>query len=221
MLIHQVVRGESIYQPIDERRAELSFSKNTLMNWIAPRSLVASAVLAQPPGADAARIRERALFLSRLLKLELTYRVEGSFESIFDATVDAMERDGLLSRGAAGIAAAPERSARPRLEFLADLLRDFLESYWIAGRALDDLAAHGVMDRRSWVRSALELARAEFLAGRISTMEAISRPNLENALAWFVDRGVVEAEDRKVRLAPDLDEAARVALAQEIRAFLC
>ena len=221
MLTHQVVRGESIYQPIDERRPELSFYKNTLMNWIAPRCLVASAVLAQVPGSAAANLRERALFLSRLLKLELIYRVGASFESIFEATVDAMEREGLLSRAGGAIAVAPERQARPKLEFLADLLRDYLESYWIAARALDDLAAHGVMERRAWVRTALDIGRAEFLAGRISSMEAISRPNVENAMTWLVDRGLVEAEERKLRLAPAVaDDSARAELSDEIRAFL-
>jgi glycerol-3-phosphate O-acyltransferase len=168
-----------------------------------------------------ATLRERALFLSRLFKLEFIYRVGAIFEAIFDATVSSLEREGLLSSGEGAIAAAPERHARSRLEFLADLLRDYLESYWIAAIALEDLAAHGVMERRAWVRTALELGRAEFLAGRVSTMEAISRPNLENALEWFVDRGILEAEERKVRLGPRArDEAARAALADEIRAFL-
>jgi glycerol-3-phosphate O-acyltransferase len=221
LLIHQVARGESIYLPVDERRSELSFYKNTLLNWIAPRSLVASAVLAEAGGGDAAAVRERALLLSRLFKLEFIYRAGASFETIFDATVDSLEREGLLLRADGAIAAPAERQARRKLEFLADLVRDYLESYWIAALALDGLAAHGALERKAWLRTALEVGRAEFFAGRVSAMEAISRPHLENALEWFLERGILQAEERKVRLGPQAaDDAARAALAAEIRGFL-
>ncbi|HYX93112.1 MAG TPA: glycerol-3-phosphate acyltransferase, partial [Myxococcaceae bacterium] len=222
LLIHEIVRGESIYVPIDERRIQLSYSKNTAMNWIAPRSLVASAVLAHGARGEMARIREGALFLSRLFKLEFIYRVDATFEAIFAETVDALERHGLLARSDDEvIAAAPDHRARGGLEFLADLLRDFLESYLIVAITLEELARHGPVDRRTLVRTALEVGRAEFLAGRVSAMEAISRFNLENAVAWFLDRGVLIERDRKLGLGPQSSGAAAPgAVAAELRRYL-
>ncbi len=61
----QEVRGEVIYQPDDARRSELAFYKNTLMNLVAPASLLANAILAAGGNATARRgPRARALPLA-------------------------------------------------------------------------------------------------------------------------------------------------------------
>jgi glycerol-3-phosphate O-acyltransferase len=221
LVTHEVVRGESIYRPVDERRAQLSFYKNASMNWIAPRSLVASAILANGGRDDAAAIRATALFLSRLFKLEFIYRVGASFETIFDETVDNLEVHGLLSRSDGAIEVAPDRRARDELMFLADLLRDYLESYLIAAVTLEELPKQGSTDRKAFVKTALEVGRAEFLAGRVSAMESISRSNLENALAWFLERGTLVEEDRTLRRGlSGSDPNARPSLIAEIRRCL-
>jgi glycerol-3-phosphate O-acyltransferase len=221
LVTHEVVRGESIYLPIDERRSQLSFSKNAAMNWIAPRSLIATAVLAHGGRGDAAAIRADALFLSRLFKLEFIYRVGATFETIFEETVEGLEGHRLLSRSEEAIAVPSARQARAGLEFLADLLRDYLESYLIAATTVQETAAQGSVDRKAWLKIALEVGRAEFLAGRVSAMESISRTNLENALAWFLERGILIEEDRKLRLGPaGSDAGARESLIVEIRRYL-
>ncbi|MGA9520556.1 MAG: 1-acyl-sn-glycerol-3-phosphate acyltransferase [Myxococcaceae bacterium] len=212
------VRGELIYQPVDDRRAEMSFYKNTLINWIAPRSLVANALLAAGGAARIDEVKERALFLSRLFKREFIYRVDTSFDVIFDETVQAMERSRLLSRSDDLSTLAVEAHARTWVEFLADLLRDYLESYLIATLALEDVATRGAMDRKALTKTALEVGRAEFLAGRITTAEAISRTTFENAIAWFVERVLLVEEEKKLRLSPSGSQ--REQLAEDIRAYL-
>ncbi len=208
----QEARGEPIYLAVDERRAELSFYKNTLMNWIAPRSLVANAVLASGPDAPREEVKERALFLSRLFKLEFIYRVGASFDVIFEETWAQMAREGSFE---------PEPHAQGEREFLADLLRDYLESYLVATLALEDVARAGSCDRKSFIKSALEIGRAEFLAGRVTAAESVSRTNLENALLWFLDREVLVEENKKLKLGPrGQSEDDRQKLAADIRAFL-
>ncbi|RYZ33483.1 MAG: glycerol-3-phosphate acyltransferase, partial [Myxococcaceae bacterium] len=66
-------RNEVSYQVEDSRRPEMSFYKNTLMNLMAARSLVANALLAGTP-APYDTVKARALFLSRLFKVEFIYR---------------------------------------------------------------------------------------------------------------------------------------------------
>ena len=101
-------RGEPIYQVEDERRLELSFYKNTLVNLMAGRTIVASALLASGQNATIARVREKALFLSRLFKFELIFKAGQSFDSIFDETLTHLERLGLVLRDKDVVRPAPE-----------------------------------------------------------------------------------------------------------------
>jgi glycerol-3-phosphate O-acyltransferase len=115
---------------------------------------------------------------------------------------------------------APEPFSRPQLEFLADLLRDFVESYLITALALGDLAGQGPMEKKTFVKAVLETGRTEFLAGRISTSESLSRINVENAITSFLDQGALREQDKSLALGPAAqDEAGRSALTARIRVF--
>ncbi len=208
----QEARGEPVYLSVDERRAELSFYKNTLMNWIAPRSLVASAVCSAGPHAPPEEVKKRALFLSRLFKLEFIYRVDETFDVIFEDTLASLDRKGLLHA---------DDEARAQLGFLAELLCDYLESYLIAALALEDVARVGSCEKKAFVKTALEVGRAEFLAGRVTTAEAVSRTNLENALSWFLDQEILVEENKKLRLGRrGEDPEERAKLLAHMRTFL-
>src|SRR5262249_53150675 len=161
---------------------------------------VACAILRGGPDASEDAVRTRALFLSRLFKLEFIYRVGAPFEQIFAETADRMVGAGVLRREG-GALGPPDARARSPLEFLADVSRDYLQSYLLAVLTLDDLAG-GPMDRRSFVRAALETGRMEFLQGRIDAPEAISRSTLDNALTWLMDQQMVAERERKLVLGP-------------------
>ena len=141
-------RGQPVYQAEEDQRGALVFYKNNLMNLVAPRALVAAAVRAGPHGDALAAVESRALFLSRLFKVEFLYRVGAPFEEIFSETVDRLVQEGLLERTNGTLAGrATDRSAQD-MDFYAELLRDFLESYLLASLALEDVAkAEGTMDR--------------------------------------------------------------------------
>ncbi|MBN1203464.1 MAG: 1-acyl-sn-glycerol-3-phosphate acyltransferase [Myxococcaceae bacterium] len=220
MLRTQQARGEVIYQPEDERRAELSFYKNTLMNLVVPRSLVANALLAGAP-ASYEVVKSRALFLSRLFKVEFIYRVGSTFDTLFSETVEALVRMGLVLRSDETLQLAPEPHARPELEFLADLLRDYLEAYLLAAMTLKDVADGVATDRKAFVRLAMETGRAEFHAGRLGAAESLAKTTLENAVAYLLDQKYLVEEDKKLKLgAIAAEPAAREQLAQEIRLYL-
>jgi len=212
-------KGETVYLPVDERRVQLAYYKNTILNLVAPRALVASAALRGVLDDSEASVRTKALFLSRLFKLEFIYRVGTPFEVIFAETVDRLVGDGLLLR-TGGALVPPDAAARGVLAFLADVVRDYLQSYLLAGLTLEDLAA-GPMDRKSFLRAALETGRMEFLQGRIDAAEAISRTTLENALAWLVDQELIAERERKLFLGPAAERPEqREAFRAELRAYL-
>jgi glycerol-3-phosphate O-acyltransferase len=182
------VKGEPVYRVVDQRRLELSLYKNTLMNLLVPRSLVANALLIQRADAPVDAIQESALFLSRLLKFEFIYKVGAPFEALFSEAVESLIRLGLAVRKDDSVSAAPEPFSQTLLSFLADLLRDYLESYLAASLALEELSEKQPLDRKSFVKAALETGRAEFLAGRINAIECLSKPTMENAWLFFLEQ---------------------------------
>jgi glycerol-3-phosphate O-acyltransferase len=218
-----VAFGETYFAADEEKRAQLSFYKNNLLQHYVASSLVAAALLSFREGPPAvAAARERTLWLSRLFKFEFVYRVGATFEQIFEETVQQLVALGLLEK-VRDVLRPASIAARERLELLRDLVRDFLESYWVGAEGLQDLVAAPEMETKELVRSALERGRAAFLAGGISGPEALSRLNLENALLAFADLGIVEtAGEKKVRLAESVkrepDRLRR--LSEEIRRFL-
>ncbi len=100
-------------------------------------------------------------------------------------------------------------------------MRDYLESYLLAALALEDLASEGPLDRKGFVKAALETGRAEFLSGRIGASEALSRTTLENAVEYFLDQGILVEKDKKLRLGDAYAEKpAREELVKHIRTYL-
>ena len=213
----QEVKGETIYVIDETKRANLSFYKNSLMNLVAPRSLVASAVLTRAP-ASREEVREAAFFLSRLFKFEFVYRVGATFEALFSDALDRLRRAGLIEEADRRISTgAPE--TLDSLGFLADLLRDFIEGYLAAALTLEDLARAGPMEPRSFIKAALETGRAEYLAGRIGASEALSKPTMENAVLFLLDQQILLEEARRLRLGPAAP-LEKNELANRIRSFL-
>ena len=215
-------RGEVSYQVEDSRRAEMSFYKNTLMNLVAARSLVANALLAGTP-APYDVVKARALFLSRLFKVEFIYRVGASFDTIFAECVERLARMGLVIQDGDTLKQAPEAHAQPELEFMADLLRDFLEAYLLAAMTLPDVAAGAATDRKSFVKLALETGRGEYNAGRITAAESLAKTTLENAVEYLLDQRILVEEDKKLKLGDPAMAATlpqKNPLADALRAYL-
>ena len=214
-------RGQWVYQADEDQRLALVFYKNNLMNLLAPRALVAAAVRTGPASDAVQSVETRALFLSRLLKVEFLYRVGAPFEEIFRETVDRLVQEGLLVRSGTTLSRASIPGAQDTMSFYAELLRDFLESYLLAALTLEDVAAAGTMDRKAFIRAALEVGKAEYMAGRIQARESLARTTIENAIAYFLERKILQGNEKRFSVGPDYStDAARRSVAEELRNYL-
>jgi len=104
---------------------------------------------------------------------------------------------------------------RASVQFLADLIGDYLESYLLAARQVPLIPPEG-QDKKEFLKRALENGRVDFLAGELVTSEALSRTNLENALAWLIDQQHLAEENRQLKPGPNPVDA----LITEIRSYL-
>ena len=77
------------------------------------------------------------------------------------------------------------------------------------------------MDRKSFIRAALEVGKAEYMAGRIQARESLSRTNIENAIAYFMERKILHGTERRFSMGPAYaTDATRLAVAEELRRYL-
>ena len=239
--------GEPIWIVPEERRIALDIPKNMIVHLFVQRALVAVALGARRSaivpvsgpastrpgpltemGADPASVLDRARRLARLLRYELNLRADASYDARFAATLAEMKACGEVAEtddhALVPGAGHDGLDGRGWLLFYGAVVKNFLEGYRIAARALRALAADPAEtphDPNDFVRYALRIGEQMFLGGEIERAEAVSRPLLENALHAFRDLGYLARDAESVTLAPGhTDEDATYAIEAEIAAYL-
>jgi len=197
----EVAAGETIYIVPDEKRLVLDYHRNAVIHRYVAPGLVAAAVVAGGGSTTLDAAHERALFLSRLFKLEFMYRAGATFDEIFEQNLAFLERVGAVAREAYRLAPGKEQG---HLTFLAEFVRAYLEAYRLTAEAVQAiLRAEGAapVEKRALVGQVQERGRADFLSGRVALRESLSKATLENAVAWLLAQGVLAAKDGKLALA--------------------
>lgn len=194
---------DEIYTVPDERRPRLAYYRNNAIHLYVADGLVALALAsgAKHGLVSLEALRTRTLALSRLLKLEFTYRVGETFEAIFDQTLAGLKSSGLVVEDAGGVHAAPSKSTQ--LAILAGQIHDFVESYYIAARALETVTAP--VSDKDLARRIQELGEKMFFTGEVRRREACLRASYTNAIAYFRERGLLVEKDKKLSLAAGID----------------
>jgi glycerol-3-phosphate O-acyltransferase len=212
------------YVVVPARRLLLDVSKNIIVHFFIERGLVASALLAAPQKTESTLwVRDRVQALSRLFKFEFRFRADRPFEKIFDETLQQMlaDQELVLDGGSLAIGAGRDGwSGHDWLVQYAALLRNFLEGYWVAARALADLIKAPLAEKELLKRG-IALGNRAFLAGEIERHEAVSKSILANAFLAFVDHGFLTLRDNKLDLADTFasEQGARE-LAGRLKTFM-
>ncbi len=194
---------DEIYTVPEERRPRLAYYRNNAIHLYVAEGLVALALLgaAKHGLVSVDELRQRTLKLSRLLKLEFSYRVGETFEAIFDQTLAALKAAKLVAAATHGVHPAP--GAVPELALLAGQVTDFVESYFVAARGLETLTSP--TSDKDLVRRIHDLGEKMFFTGEVRRREACVRANYANAVAYFRERGLVVEKDKKLALAAGAD----------------
>lgn len=241
---------DTIFTIPDGKRLRVDLAKSSIVHMLVDRAIVAVALLgaaneqpdpsaslgddgasdAEPvsvprpnlePTLDA--LHDRVLSLSRLFKHEFMFRAGAPFDAIFDDLVGDMIATGELRAVGTDIRPGPGHDGLDGLawlRFYAATVRNFLEAYRVAARALRVLVRGPLGDRELSTR-ALRLGERMFLQGEIERAEAVSRPTIENAFAAFCDQGYLEREGKTLALAGSFEsEDAARAIEARVAAFL-
>jgi glycerol-3-phosphate O-acyltransferase len=215
----QEAGGQVIYQVPDAKRIYLDYYRNAILNRYVGLSLVSLSVRARGPVAAVEDVRDDVRWLSRLFRLEFMYPVGATFESVFAEKLASAVRAGAVREAGVGVGPGADRA---RLDFLADLVRPYLEAYRVAAEAVRSAGvAGGPVDRKALVKQALERGRAEFLSGHVLMRESVSKATLENAMEWIGSQGAFETGgDGKRVVSPAWRDESSTHLVERIGRFL-
>jgi glycerol-3-phosphate O-acyltransferase len=213
----------TIYTIPDRKRLELDTSKNMIMHFFVERSLVSVGMLANPgPPMPRDAVRERVQKLSRLFKHEFRFHADKPFSEIFAETVERMRVAGEVAVDDRDrLDAGPGRlgwSGREWLLTYAAFMRNFLEAYRITARGLGALLK-GPLAERELVKKILSTGQRMFFTGEVQRPEAVSQPVLRNALAAFIDHGILRSSEGKIELVSATAESVRAAEALVVSHF--
>ncbi len=172
-----------------DARISLEYYKNGIVHYFAPASLLAAVIRAsQRRGAlDAQNIGEQFAQLVRVLRFELPFDPETSADTLLSRALDELCAYGAVRRSIDG---AWQVDNAAYLDELAELTRNFIESYHLVLRAVAALRERDAT-RRDFVRSIQAWARPRLGADELMRPEALSLVNLQNAWKVFGEDGVV------------------------------
>ncbi len=188
-----------VYRITDQSRVTLEYYKNSLLHFFAPASILALVLRKQirEAGIPRGELAEAGLPVD-LAAAGIPFRTLAwilRYEFIFDpdTTVATMQREATERLRAYGALEGEGDDARvvdpTRLDELANLLANFVESYWLALHA-----AHGLADRtlgpKELVDAIHKVGRGIYAVEEIRRAEALSAVNLRNAVTAFQEEGI-------------------------------
>ena len=209
--------GETIYQNTDAGRLALDYYKNNIVHLFVPLAVAAAAVrIHGGEEVPEALVLLRARRLSHLLKHEVSFRVERSFEDNFRHAAEI-----LVARRTLGRRGEAERGSwtvtpngRAEAAELSGLLAVWLEAYRLVAETLATL--EGPTPSKRFVTLALAQGRRQVLEGRMLRAEGASQPTIQSALQLLADDGIV-GRGGEVEVT---NEVARSALVEELSGYL-
>jgi glycerol-3-phosphate O-acyltransferase len=204
--------GETIVQLEPSARQALDFYKNNILHFFVPYSVVAMALLAEGKEATDARMRDRARRISQVLKGEVTFRVDGTFDENFDAATSKLLARGGIVRSEDGWSVGDAGELRQ----LAGLVASVFECYRLTAESLDRLHDEPV-PQKELSRRVLHAAQRQVLEGRIARPESVTQAGVDGAVHWLLQAGILTRVEGRLQVA---DEPQRVGLIDELTDYL-
>ncbi len=178
----------------ENNRGRIVFYKNSIIHFLLPAALASTAMLAanRKGARDFASVRGELDFLTDLLSLEFLFpQWDFAGGPVPAVAREFMERESLASFENGSIAVPEDK--REELGYLAKLMQDYLESYYIVIRtALEQRGRR--LTRRELIVDIRRAGVSLYHTGGIALPEALSMVNYQNAVAKFSEIGVISEQ---------------------------
>lgn len=216
--------GLGAYTIDESKRLLLEYYKDTIIHFFLPAAMLATAILAtQGFEFTRAQVLEDFRFLKEFFKYEFVYDNLGSAAHV-DRTLAYFTRRGVI--GPVGMQDETyllSAAGLKELSYFANLLHNYLESYWIVFRAIRYLKKRP-RNERDFLKRIHSIGNKLYKVGEIERAESLSDANFRNALKLFGEKGVIlkkASQGRQpITFSRPEDEEAREFYGQQLARFL-
>lgn len=216
--------GLGAYTIDESKRLLLEYYKDNIIHFFIPAALVSMSILAtQGVEFTGGQLLADYRFLKELFKYEFVYDELGT-----EANVARM-LDYFSRRGVVAVIDRDDdtyllsASGLKELSYFANLLHNYLESYWITLRAIKYLKKRP-RNERDFLKRIQSIGSKLHKVGEVERAEALSDANFRNALKLFGEKGVIvkkvkEGKQQSTFSRPE-DEDAREFYGRQLARFL-
>lgn len=181
--IKDVDESEMFYYAKEEKKPELEFYKNSMIHCFIPEAFVALSLLT---GNEELTPREKVVmdyvFLKRVFRHEFIFEEDTQApETEVNSILDDFLQTSLLVKSDVRAGYSLTRPGFDQVTVWANLVKTFLESYWIATRAVIKRQKDG-KKRSDMLKSMTYLGQRYHRLGLIDHLEAVSQINFKNAI---------------------------------------
>jgi len=174
---------ETFYFVEDDKKVELEYYKNNIIHFFVPHALVATSLLT---GREAEKKLDTILadytFLKTLLKNEFLFDEEENERERVRSILDYFLEASFVSGSAENDAFKITKMGFDKLPAWASLTKTFVESYWIATKAMAHQKNLGLKEE-ALLKKMSYLGRRFHKLGVVDHVGALSRLNFTNAAA--------------------------------------
>lgn len=198
---------EIVYVINEEKRANLEFYKNSLVNCLWSASFL-SILLTQDgagPAASAPEIREGFQLLSQMCSKELIVDPLIGDDEIRDKTLGWLRDEGWIRLEDDDRISVVNQGP---LDSLRGILSDVIEIYYLALVASETVEEGGV-GLKEFMKRMLKIARDRHGSDESRPLPSLSSVTVDNALARFFEMGILEYRPSRKYLTAVADSAQR------------
>lgn len=210
---------------IDEsKRPLLEYYKNNIIHFFLPASLVALAILArQGFEFDREQVLADYEFLKDFFKNEFIFEVVESKSKVEEILAYFNSRGVIINLDPQAASYTLSASGLKELAYLANILYNYCESYWIVFRSIKYLQKKP-RSEREFLKRIQSIGNKLYKLGEVERAEALSESTFQNALKLFGEKGIVVKKSPEGKgtttFSRPADEDAREFYGRQLARFL-
>jgi len=177
---------------IDEtKRPLLEYYKNNIIHFFLPASMVSLAILTgQGFDFDRQQVLDDVRFLTDFFKNEFAFNGFDPESQVGQTLAYFTSRGVLVNLDREGSRYTLSASGLKDLSYFANLLYNYLESYWIVFRSIKYLQKKP-RSEKEFLKRIQSIGNKLHKLGEVERSEALSEANFQNALKLFGEKGIV------------------------------
>ncbi|MBM4283895.1 MAG: hypothetical protein FJ128_01410 [Deltaproteobacteria bacterium] len=183
---------------IDEtKRPLLEYYKNNLIHFFLPVSMASLSILASHGfEVERSQVLTDVTFLEDLFKYEFVFDRPDVLDMVDETLAYLVERDVLIPLDREGKRYTLSASGLKELAYFANLLYNYLESYWIVFRSIKYLQKKP-RSEKEFLKRSMSIGNKLHKLGEVERFEALSEANFQNAVKLFTEKGIVLKKTRE------------------------